>query len=169
MSLGIWSWLIRWSEVLTNVLDLLAFVLASPEIIGKNRIDNARDQMLKLKGGAVSYWPILIFIYSTFLLIAGSTSYYLVRLAFEISLLLGILCGTVVAGIFLYFLWGIVSLSMMQDADVTFGSMINLYEALVMSVFSFTRLMTPRGMLYSALVLFLTSRVLSVVHAVAVH
>jgi hypothetical protein len=169
MLAGIWSWLIRWSEVSTNVLDLLAFVLASPELIGRARIEDARARVINLRTSAYSYWPILVFIYSVFLLVAGGTSYWLVSHAFRYSIVLGIACSVVVGIAFLYALWGVVSLSMMQDADTTFASLINLYARILQSIFSFTGIMTPRGMLYAALGVFFISRVLGVVHAVAVH
>jgi hypothetical protein len=62
MLLQLWSWLMRSSEVITNSLDLFAFVLAAPEIVGRERLGQMHDRLERLRADPRFAYPLIILI-----------------------------------------------------------------------------------------------------------
>lgn len=166
----LWQWLMRTSDIVTNFLDLIAFILATPEIIGRERIDSARMRITDAEENLISSWSVRIF---TFLVTAsalGGAGFWIMRKIFMLSVVAGVLAILTIAPAVLFIASVIFILLFRTDRESTAHKIIDgILAALVYWVFWFTRLMTPRGLLNVALVIFLISRTLSVAHSIYDH
>lgn len=190
------SWLMRSSEVVTNCLDLFAFILATPEIIGCERLIEIHDRLERLRADPRFAIPLIILILAA-LLFCGSiiiapvilfvvvSPFYLVILIFgdpfasKLPVVIGSLgvlmffCLTIFASVLVVMAFPNrflrASFTDRESSDLEYVLLIirRLYLTARYLVVNSPVLLTPRGMLFTALGLFLFSRLLSIAHALA--
>jgi hypothetical protein len=176
------SWLIRSSEVVTNSLDLFAFILATPEIIGRERVVEIHDRLERLRANPRFAIPLIILIWIA-LVFCSLMAFYLVFTSpiYLIVLMVGEdfadkhlwIVGVVsLVWVFILFPFGLFLVVMAFPNLFSSGpESSHLYRRLYRTarylVVNSPVLLTPRGMLFTALGLFLFSRLLSIAHALA--
>jgi hypothetical protein len=183
MLIELWPWLMRWSELITNFLDLLAFILAAPEIIGRERLAGLHDRLEQLR--SKPYYSIML------ILLIGNVLIFCSGIAVSVVetgpfMLLKALTGPWLERHILFAEWLEFLLALApplltviafdrwlhknREVDSIEGVwllMQHLYRAARCLVLDSPLVLTPRGMLFIALALFLFSRLLSVAHALA--
>jgi hypothetical protein len=170
MTEGFWRWFIRTSDVTTNVIDLLSFILVTPEIIGRERISRAYERLSALEVAFAASVPIIRFVvismwlFMLSLLVVCVLEVYWIHSIFAYIILLPILIAC-----WLYAFWDVTVLMAFQDADNLFFVIILKFIYIIFEplVFKIKSIVTPTGMLYTAMLLFLQSRVLSIIHALS--
>jgi hypothetical protein len=170
---SLWKSLMSYSDVVTNMLDLISFVFATPEIIGSERIARARKRAQAAKDRSISTRTIYLITVTVVVAALSSAAYFVLHFAFTYSVWLGVLAIPLVVAFSLFVIWGaVVIIAFQQFADSLSRLLSPFFVLNVLAVevlFSWIEVLTPRGMLYTAALIFFLSRVIAVVHALAVH